>query len=174
MLPTVTGERQINSAARALVARVERVIALAAVRAPRTARVEAQALATDPAAELELEIDLVAEEEPALGLAEAVLERDQVEAELALVPVAAELVLAQAVVLAKIKSATAAHRLDLPLLTAEDSAGVAVETSRARAAIEEVTAWAAAVSAVAVAAEAAAAAAEAEAEEEDVVDEQIR
>ena len=74
-------------------------------------------------------------EELALAIALAVAP------ELETAPVVA-LELVQVAVALRTKSVTAAHRHDLvPLLTAEDSAGVAVETSRARAAIEEVTAW---------------------------------
>jgi len=158
----VTGEQQINSAVRVLVARVERVIALAAVRAPRTARVEAQALATDLAAELEIVpvaveralVRVVARELGTVRL-EGVPERDLVVAPL------------------RTKSVTAAHRHDLvPLLTVEASAVAGVETSLAPAATEAAIAWVAVASAAVVAA--AGEAAEAEAEEEDVVDEQIR
>jgi len=158
----VTGEQQINSAVRVLVARVERVIALAAVRAPRTARVEAQALATDLAAELEIVpvaveralVRVVARELGTVRL-EGVPERD---------PAVAPL---------RTKSVTAAHRHDLvPLLTVEASAVAGVETSLAPAATEAAIAWVAVASAAVVAA--AGEAAEAEAEEEDVVDEQIR
>jgi len=159
----VTGEQRINSAVRVLAARVERVIALAAVRAPRTARVEAQALATDLAAELEIVpvaveralVRVVARELGTVRL-EGVPERE---------PAVAPL---------RTKSVTAAHPHGLLrlLAAAEVSAAAVAEISLAPAATEAATAWVAEASAAVVAA--AGEAAEAEAEEEDVVDEQIR
>jgi hypothetical protein len=104
------------------------------------------------ALEAELEIDPV--------LAE--LEHDPVAAELELAQVEVELVpvpgqpRAQLAVALKIKSVTAAHRRDLPLLVAVGLAAAA-ETTREPAATEAVVAWAVADIAVAVVAEDAAA-----------------
>jgi hypothetical protein len=73
-----------------------------------------------------------------------VVPENQVEAELALVPVGAELALGQAVVRLRAKSVTAAHHPGLvPVPRVEDSAAVA-ETTREPAAAEAVRAWAAA------------------------------
>ena len=93
-------------------------------------------LETGPAAELELGIVQVAEPELEIDpVVEPELVIDQVEAELELVPVAAQL--------ARIKSVTAAHRPDLvPLLVAEeDLVAVVAVTMREPAATEAVIAW---------------------------------
>ena len=143
----VTGEQQINSAVRVLVARVERVIALAAVRAPRTARVEELA---------QVIVRVVARELGTVRL-EGVPAPDP------------------AVVRLKTKMVIAAHPHGLLLLlaAAEVLAAAVAEISLAPAATEAATAWVA-VDLVEVVEEAAAVAAAADAEEEDVVDEQIR
>jgi len=100
-----------------------------------------QELAIDPAAEPEPEIDPAAVELEH-GLVEGAPEHDQAVVELALVPAAVvELVLVPVAVLAGTKSVTAAHHRGLPLLTAEDLAVAAVETSLERAATEAAIAW---------------------------------
>ena len=99
-----------------------------------------QELAIDPAAEPEPEIDPAAVELEH-GLVEGAPEHDQAVVELALVPVAVELALVPVAVLAGTKSVTAAHHRGLPLLTAEDLAVAAVETSLERAATEAAIAW---------------------------------
>jgi hypothetical protein len=107
--------------------------------------------ATEPApeiapvlAELEL-VQVAAEREPVLVVE---LERDQVATELERVPVAAVLAQdhprVQPAVALRTKSATAAHRRGLPLLTAEDLGVVVAETLLGPAATEAVGVWEAA------------------------------
>jgi hypothetical protein len=107
-------------------------------------------LAIDPAAALEPEIAPVEQLLLAIApvvaalpivLVEGVPEHDPAVVELVLVPAAEELVLVPVAVLAGTKSATAAHHRGLPLLTAEDLAVAAVETSLERAATEAAIAW---------------------------------
>jgi hypothetical protein len=172
-----TGKRRINSAVRVLLIALEAELEIDPVLAePEHVQVLAElehdpvaaALVLQVVAELEL-VPVVVE----LGHAPVVVEperdpvvvereHDLVAAELELAQVEVELVpvpgqpRAQLAVALKIKSVTAAHRRDLPLLVAVGLAAAA-ETTREPAATEAVVAWAVADIAVAVVAEDAAA-----------------
>jgi hypothetical protein len=183
MRPMGIGKRRINSAVRVLLIVLVAELEIDPVLAePEHVQVEVElehdpvvaALVLQVVAELEL-VPVVVELEHApvvveLELAQVVAEpeRDPVVAEPELAPVVVVLApnppRAQLAVALKIKSVTAAHRRDLPLLVAVGLAAAA-ETTREPAAAEAVIAWAAVVIAVAVAPELAAVAEDAVAEE---------
>jgi hypothetical protein len=155
------GKRRINSAVRVLLIVLVAELEIDPVLAePEHVQVEvelehdpvvAAALVLQVVAELELvQVVVELEHDPVvaeLELAQVVAEpeRDPVVAEPELAPVVEVLapnpLRAQLAVALKIKSVTAAHRRDLPLLAAEDLVAGAAETTREPVAAEAVIAW---------------------------------